>query len=419
MTIQGTEMGFFEPLPPELEAMQAVAAARRDARHVPADWRRQLGAIARKLRGLSGLAPVRLPERGISLSGQHGFKLEPAGAVAGNDPHRKFFVHLEDCADFVVDGLALRRGRNAVFLHRCRRFRVANLDLSDLEGYGVILFDCSEFVVEGVRSRGLLCSAVTAIGDTRMGAIRRVRARGGRGFLNCDAGGVVLLHCTDRVGPEDVPERCQEARSILEKTKRPRCIDMAGIDARGCRAQGIYLAGALACRVSRSVLARSNKEGICFDWGTALCELTLSVVSGNGRRASPSAEEIRADFIGRFPTLPDGSSAAKLPGVSMDNAAFNTVSRCLLVGNHGGAAKFVRACVGNRVEMNAGWSNSAGDNAHMRFPRYADAGAFDPLGEFGGSALCDLGPSRGNAIRRNLVAPAPSAVIGAIRARLA
>jgi hypothetical protein len=55
----------------------------------------------------------------------------------------------------------------------------------------------------------------------------------------------------------------------------------------------------------------------------------------------------------------------------------------------------------------------------MRFPRYADAGAFDPLGEFGGSALCDLGPSHGNAIRRNLVMPAPSAVLGRIRARLA
>jgi hypothetical protein len=71
--------------------------------------------------------------------------------------------------------------------------------------------------------------------------------------------------------------------------------------------------------------------------------------------------------------------------------------------------------------MNAGWSNSAGNNGHMRFPRYADAGAFDPLGEFDGSALLDLGPSYGNAIRRNLVAPAPSAVvgamIGAVRAR--
>jgi hypothetical protein len=417
--MRGADVRSFEPAASDSEATQAVAAARRDIRHVPADWRRRLGATARQLRGLSGLAPVRLPDSGIGLSGRRGFKLEPGGAVTANDPHRKFFVHLQDCADFVIDGLALRQGRNAVFLHRCRRFRVTNLDLSDLEGYGVILFDCSEFMVEGVRARGLLCSAVMAIGDTRLGAIRRVTARGGRGFLNCDAGGVVLLHCTEGVGPEDVPERCQEARSILDKTKRPRCIAMAGIDARGGRAQGVYLAGALACRVSRSVLHRSNKEGICFDWGTALCELTLSVVSGNGRRAAPSAEEIRADFIGRFPLLPDGSSAAKLPGVSMDNAAFNTVSRNLLVGNHGGAVKFVRACVGNRVEVNAGWSNSAGDNAHMRFPRYADAGAFDPLGEFGGAPLCDLGPSRGNLIRRNLVAPAPSAVVGAIRARLA
>jgi hypothetical protein len=408
----------FEPVPSELEAMQAVAAAHRDTRHVPADWRRRLGATVRELRGLSGLKRIRVPESGIRLSGRHGFKLEPGGAVAGNDRHQKFFVHLRDCAHFVIDGLALRRGRNAVFLHGCRRFRIANLSLSDLEGYGVVLFDCDEFEVEGVRCRGLLCSAVMAVGDTRLGSIRRVRVRGGRGFLNRDAG-VVLSHCTGRVGPEDIPERCHEARSILDKTKRPRCIDMAGIDARGGRAQGIYLAGALACRVSRSVLARSNKDGVCFDWGTAHCELTLSVVCGNGRRASLSAEEIRADFIGRFPLLADGSSSAKLPGVSMDNAAFNAVSRNLLVGNHGGAVKLVRACVGNRVEMNAGWSNSAGNNAHMRFPRYADAGAFDPLGEFGGSALCDLGPSHGNAIRRNLVMPAPSAVLGRIRARLA
>jgi len=397
--------------------MQAVAAARRDARHVPEDWRRQLGAVVEELRGLSDLAPVRLPEGGIGLSGQHGFKLEPDGAVTGNDPHQKFFVQLQDCANFVIDGLALRRGRNAVFLHRCRRFRIVNADLSDLEGYGLILFDCSEFEVEGVRSRNLLCSAVMAIGDTRLGAIRRVRVRGGRGFLNCDAG-VVLSHCTDRVAPEDIPERCHEARSIFDKSKRPRCIDLAAIDVRGCRAQGIYLAGALVCRVSRSVLARSNKEGICFDWGTAFCELILSVVSGNGRRAALSAEEIRADFIGRFPQLPDGSSAAKLPGISMDNAAFNAVSGNLLAGNHGGAVKFVRACVGNRVEMNAGWSNSAGNNEHMRFSRYADASALDVLTEFYGLPLCDLGPSHGNTIRRNLIAPAPSAAIGAIRARL-
>ena len=215
-------MGSSKPAASHFEAPQAVAAAHRDARHVPADWRRQLGAVARELRGLSGLAPVRFPESGIRLSGRRGFKLEPDGAVAANDPHRKFFVHLQDCADFVIEGLALRRGRNAVFLHRCRRFRVADVDFSDLEGYGVILFDCSEFVVEGVRARDLLCSAVMAIGDTRLGAIRRVEARGGRGFLNCDAGGVVLLHCTDRVGAEDVPERCHEARSILDKAKRPR-----------------------------------------------------------------------------------------------------------------------------------------------------------------------------------------------------
>jgi hypothetical protein len=406
---------FFKQMAPNIEAIQAVAAARRDAQHVPVEWRSQLSTIMQELRGFSNLTLVGLPENGIKLSEKHGFSLKPGSAVTGNDPHQKFFVHLQDCTEFLIDGLALRRGRNAVFLHRCRRFRIINADLSDLEGYGIILFDCSEFEVEGVRSRNLLCSAVMAVGDTRLGTIRRVKARNGRGFLNFDAG-VLLLHCTNSITPEDIPERCYEARSIIDKTKRPKCIEVAAIDVSGCRAQGIYLAGALACRISHSVLDRSNKEGICFDWGTALCELTLSVVSGNGRRASLSAEEIRADFIGRFPLLPDGSSAAKLPGVSMDNAAFNIVSRCLLVANHGGAVKLVRACVGNRIEMNAGWSNSVGNNEHMRFSRYADVGAFDVLGEFNDLSLLDLGPSYGNAIQRNLIVPAPSAVIGRIRA---
>lgn len=407
-------MRFFKPTVQNLEAMQAVAAARRDARHIPADWRSQLRAIAQELRGLSDLAPVRLPERGIRLSEERGFVLKPDGAVAGNDPHEKFFVHLQDCSGFVVDGLTLRRGRNAVFLHRCRRFRIVNVDFSDLEGYGIILFDCSEFEIEGVRSHNLLCSAVMAVGDTRLGAIRRVRARGGRGFLNRDAG-ILLSHCTTSVTSEDVPEHCHEARSIIEKTKRPRCIEMTAIDVSGYRAQGVYLEGALACRISRSVLDRSNKEGICFDWGTAHCELTLSIVSGNGERAALSAEEVRADFIGRFPLLPDGSSSAKLPGISMDNAAFNVVSRSLLIGNQGGAVKLVRACVGNRIELNVGWSNSVGSNEHIRFSRYIDAAALDVLGELNGLPLCDLGPSYENAIRRNLILPAPSAVISRIR----
>jgi hypothetical protein len=394
--------------------MQAVAAANRDAQHIPVDWRGQLDAIVQDLRSFSDLTLVRLPERGIRLSEKHGFSLKPDSAATANDPHQKFFVHLQNCARFVIDGLALRRGRNAIFLQRCRRFRIINADLSDLEGYGIILFDCSEFEVEGIRSQNLLCSAVMAVGDTRLGAIRRVRARGGRGFLNRDAG-VLLSHCTTSVTSEDIPEHCHEARSIIEKTKRPRCIDMTAIDVSGYRAQGVYLEGALACRISRSVLDRSNKEGICFDWGTAHCELTLSTISGNGQRAALSAEEIRADFIGRFPLLPDGSSSAKLPGISMDNAAFNVVSRSLLIGNHGGAVKLVRACVGNRIELNVGWSNSVGSNEHMRFSRYIDAGALDVLGELNGLPLCDLGPSYENVIRRNLIVPAPSAVISRLR----
>ncbi len=385
-----------------IEAIQAVAAARRDMQRVPADWRARLRAIRRDLRGLTGLAHLPLPGSGIHLSGQRGFRLAPEDSITGNDPEQKFFARLEECSDFIIDGLTLRRGRNGIFLHRCRRFRIINIDLSDLHGYGIILFDCSDFEVEGVRVDNLLCSAVTCIGDTRMGALRNIQASNGRGFYNCDAG-VVLEHCTAAVTAEDIPERCHEAQSIFEKNKRPHCIELTNIHVRGYRAQGIYLAGALSCRISRSVLERSNKEGICFDWGTAHCELTLSRITGNGRRAGMTPEEIRADFITQFPLLPDGSSAVKLPGISMDNAAFNRVTRNLIHGNYGGAVKVIRACVGNRIELNLGWANTSGDNEHFRFKVVNNVNALDPLGELQGARLFDIGPSYDLDVRRNLL----------------
>jgi hypothetical protein len=229
-----------------------------------------------------------------------------------------------------------------------------------------------------------------------------VDARGGRGFLNCDAA-IHLSQCTPKVTAEDVPERTHEACSIIKKTRRPHCIEMSGMRLQGNRAQAIYLEGAVACRISHSLLDSCNKEGICFDWGTACCELTQSIVSRNGRRAAMTAAEIRADFIGPFPLLPDNSSSIKLPGISLDNAAFNTVTRNLVVGNYGGAVKLVRACAGNRFHWNLGGSNTRGSNEHISFAWFNDLGASDPLGEFAGIPPCDIGPSYENIYRRNRI----------------
>ena len=389
-------------LAPAADALQAVAAARRDAQHIPRDWRNRLGAVLRDLRAMSGLALMQVTARGTAVTGAHRFGLTTTRSMSENDPHQKFFIQLQDCTDFVINGLVLRRGRNAILLHRCRRFRILNIDLSDLEGYGIILFDCSEFEVAGIRARNLLCSAIMALGDTSMGLIHRVDACGGRGFLNCDAA-IHLSQCTPAVTVDDVPERNHEAYSIIEKTKRPRCIEMSGMCLQGNRAQAVYLEGAIACRISRSLLDSCNKEGICFDWGTACCELTQSIVSRNGRRAAMTLAEIRADFIEQFPLLPDNSSSVKLPGISLDNAAFNTVRCNLVVGNYGGAVKLIRACAGNRFHWNLGGSNTRGSNEHISFAWFNDLGAGDLLGEFAGIPPCDIGPSYENIYRRNRI----------------
>src|SRR5438128_47131 len=99
-------------LAPAADALQAVTAARRDAQHIPRDWRSRLDTVIRELRATRDLRLMQVTERGTAITGEQGFGLTTTGPMQGNDSHQKFFARLQDCTDFVIDGLALRRGRN-------------------------------------------------------------------------------------------------------------------------------------------------------------------------------------------------------------------------------------------------------------------------------------------------------------------
>jgi len=414
-------------LPPAARALQSVRVCESVLEGFPENWEEELAGLATTLPRVSGGSRGSIGEREIPgdgkprLSGRTGFLLEglPAAglalegcrdfALAGSgpgvpaDPHAKHFLEIADCEDFALDGLALQGGRNAIFLHRCRRFRISNVELSDLEGYGIILFDCEDFALENVAAERCLASAALCVGETRRGLIRGLTSRNGRGSYNWDAG-LHFNNCTPQITAAEVPEQSHEARSILDKTKRPGFILVEDLRVEGHRAQGVYLEGAVACTFRRAAIFRNNKEGICFDWGTVLCTLEDSRIAENGERANLSAQEIEADFLHHFPMLADGSSSCKLPAVSFDNAAFNQVRRCRLTDNFGGAVKTVRASTGNRILDNWISGNSRGDNPHHRVTWLHNADLGDANGEFvEGQALLDLGPSYNSRVEGNRV----------------
>lgn len=279
----------------------------------------------------------------------------------------KFSLTFRNCRQFEVKGGFFEGARNFALLDGCDTFKISNVNLHQTEGYGFILFNCRHFCVSDCVYLEGLASGVYCLGATNRGLIRDNTFLNGRGHFNWDAA-IHINHCSPDVKIEDIPERTHESKRIVEKSCRPSFIYVEHNLLSHNRAQGIYCEGAQRCIISDNVLVGNNKEGACLDWGSTLNVFYRNKVLHNGERAKMSERDIKDDFIEAFPLLADGSSSCKLPGLSLDNGAFNLILHNSFDRNFGGGVKMVRSAVGNLVYKNVFTHNSFGRNRF--FPKY-------------------------------------------------
>ncbi len=277
----------------------------------------------------------------------------------------KFFLHCYGCADFTVRQVQAAGGRNLAMLEDCDRFVVSDVHSRDYEGYGLILLHSRLFQIRRCRFSGHLASGIMILGDCCDGTVSECDCSESRGYYNWDAG-LHICHCSRRIAAAQVPELCHEPLPIRLKTMRPTRIRVERSRFSANRAQGIYLEGARECLLRDNDIADNNKEGICLDWGTALCVLKGNRIGGNGYRSNMGESEIKIDFIEDFPLLPDRSSTCKLPGISFDNGVLNAVIDNRIHDNHGGGVKMVRSAVANLVACNRFSDNDRGANFFVR-----------------------------------------------------
>jgi hypothetical protein len=153
----------------------------------------------------------------------------------------------------------------------------------------------------------------------------------------------------------------------------------------------------------RSTVPKGNsiqgnvKEGLCLDNGATANVVTSNVIQQNGTRWGQTDQTLRLDFVeGR---LPDGTAAAKLPGISIDNGAYNIVYANNISHNSGGGIKMVRTGLFNVLGLNVLESNNDGETIYFRFFGIE-------LGSAPGDAPSeelDFTPSRGNVIFSNVL----------------
>ena len=164
-------------------------------------------------------------------------------------------------------------------------------------------------------------------------------------------------------------------------------------------ASGIYADGAVETVVCNNTVEGNAKEGICLDNGSTANVLAMNLIRLNGKRWGKTDEELNLDFVGQFPRLPDGTSPAKTPGVSLDNALHNVIYSNLIERNYGGGVKMVRTSYFNLVGLNVVVDNNEGANDHFHFFGI-ELGAAAP--DVPATDL-DFTPSRGNIVFGNTI----------------
>jgi parallel beta-helix repeat protein len=161
----------------------------------------------------------------------------------------------------------------------------------------------------------------------------------------------------------------------------------------------VYLDGAVENVVVSNIVERNGKEGICLDNGSTSNVVIRNVVQQNGNRWGQPDYVLAQDFVAGLGRLQDGTAAAKVPGISVDNALYNVIYSNTVSHNFGGGIKVVRTGYYNLIGANTIVGNN--DGASSRFHFFGidlGAAALDAA-----SDELDGGPSRGNIVFSNLI----------------
>jgi parallel beta-helix repeat protein len=343
-------------------------------------------------------------QRGVVLQHCKHFKIIFSDVEQQIHKEAKFLIEIRDCQYFMIENIDVVGGRNTVVISESSDFHIRHCKVEKADGYAIIIHNSTRFKVTKSLFKANLASGVMVLGESSQGLISECRCEGTTGYFNFDAA-IHLCATSKAIGLDNIPEKCHEALSILQKVSRPHGIVIEDCVLTDGRAQGIYLEGAINCLMKNNVITKNNKEGVCFDWGSSYNIFKYNHVSYNGERNKLSKEEIIADFISRYPVLKDGSSSMKLAGISVDNGSMNDFIENKITKNYGGGVKLVRSALFNRVEGNLIGLNSLGKNKfEPLFYAISIAGLGSINNEFDSKAvLLDFLPSQLNIFARNII----------------
>jgi parallel beta-helix repeat protein len=280
---------------------------------------------------------------------------------------------LENAKDVIIESCVINGGADyGLFAIDVNNLQVANCKFNGLGQKPICIVGESQyFKIDSNDFGGNFAGGIYVSGNIGYGIIENNNIHDNYGTSNWMAG--IVLTNVESTEPMNIWETFDEAHHFPQKedlysqVKAPHNILIENNEVCDNNASGIYSDGAYNCFVVNNDVIRNDKEGICLDYGTIGFYLCHNLFDGNGCRARQTDEDLSMDFVLDAGRMDDGSAKSKLPGVSLDNTAYNILENNIVINNYGGGIKMVRTTIRTLIYENIIKDNNKGQNDSFHF----------------------------------------------------
>lgn len=298
-----------------------------------------------------------------------GIALDAAGVTftGSTDDRVAQAVIAEDCTNFALYNLNLTAGcyEYGIYIIRSNTFTIENCTISNALYKGLVMMgENKNFTIRNNAVSYNGNGAVFLNGNISNGIIAGNDVVDNYGTRNLTAGIVMTSMEIDDYYTAYNEFKDEHLYNLLDT---PHDIVLYQNNVKHNNSSGIYSDGAYQIYIVENIIYQNDKEGMCLDYGTFGAYVSNNIVKENGGRLRQSDEDLEADFVTAFGRLSDGSSPAKLPGISIDNSAYNTIVNNNVTQNYGSGVKMVRSAYRNIIMENSVSDNNKGKSDDFHF----------------------------------------------------
>jgi parallel beta-helix repeat protein len=246
-----------------------------------------------------------------------------------------------------------------------------NIDIISPRAVGVLLADkVYETKIIGCKVSCAGLVGIMLIRDVNETLIKNCTAE------YCQQGGVFLtdLKLPENIDPLDFEAQLHHTDKVIgnfgpfsAQDPSPYRTDIIACVFQHNRKMGITTDGVAYLSVKNTVISKNDCEGITIDNGSWGCIIQNCHIYNNGWRGLQHEQELGIDFVSEMGLMDDGSSKAKLPGISLDNAAYTQIENNHIECNWGDGIKLVRAAYASAVVNNLIENNNRGVNDRFHY----------------------------------------------------